>query len=155
MIRATAHVARQICHHMPSRIATSGLIAVLLVACLPTQPCACPPTTSVFLVFGRLLGSSGEAVAHGSLRAIAAATDDCVFEGAETLIVDPVRADDTGTFRSLLRSYTGDTRTRCIRLVAYRPPPDAGDSLVAPDLVVRFRIDRDPPDSLGLVLRFP
>jgi hypothetical protein len=140
---------------MRLRIATSGFIAALLVACLPTQPCACPPTTSLFLVFGSLLRGNEEAVAQGSLRAIAAPTDACVFEHAETLDVYPVRADDAGKFRSLLRSYYGDTRTRCLRLVAYRPPPAESDSVVAPDLLVRFRMDRHPPDSLGLVLRFP
>jgi hypothetical protein len=130
---------------MRLRIATSGLIAALLVACLPTQPCACPPTTSVFVVYGSLLRADGEPVAQGSLRAIAARTDACVFDQAEIIDVYPMRAD-AGKFRSLLRSYFGDTRTRCLRLVAYGPPPD---------LVVQFRRDREPPDSLGLVLRFP
>lgn len=140
---------------MRLRIATCSLIAALLVACLPTQPCACPPTTSIFVVYGSLLRAGGEPVAQGSLRAIAARTDACVFEQAEIIDVYPMRADDAGKFRSLLRSYFGDTRTRCLRLVAYGPPPDLTDSVVAPDLVVQFRRDREPPDSLGLVLRFP
>lgn len=140
---------------MRVRIATSGFIAALFVACLPTQPCACPPTTSLFVVYGSLLRANGEPVAQGSLRAVAAPSDACVFEHAETLDVYPIRADDAGKFRSLLRSLFGDTRTRCLRLVAYGPPPDLSDSVVAPDLLVRFRMDREPPDSLGVVLRFP
>jgi hypothetical protein len=125
----------------------------VLVACLPTQPCACPPSTSLFVVFGKVLRADGQAAPGARVFGTADVTDVCTPDDAEILDVTAWPSDQGGAFRTHFRSFSSP-RARCIRLVAYAGDPGVSDSVVLPELIVQFRIDRETPDSLGVVFRF-
>lgn len=130
------------------------LAAATLLACLPTQPCACPPASFLFLVYGRVLQASGDPAPLSVIAATATPDAACNWDAAEPVEVAPVRANQQGEVRSLIRSLSG-SGSRCLRLSAYAGTPGASDSTVLPDLIVHFRIDRETPDSLGVVFRLP
>lgn len=128
--------------------------AAILLACTPTEPCACPPSTSLLTVYGSIRRADLQPAAGALVSAFAWRDGQCAQGNAELVSLDPIRSDEAGAFRGLLRSITAPG-TRCLRLVAYASEPATSDSVVATDLIVQFRIDRERPDSLGVALRLP
>jgi len=47
------------------------LFTILSLACLPTEPCACPPVPHVVELYGIVTAASGEPVANASVSAYA------------------------------------------------------------------------------------
>jgi hypothetical protein len=139
-------------------VAISAGIALGL-ACTPTEPCACPPARSAFAVYGRVLRADGTPGAGGRLRFDASdwrRGADCDFAAfAETL--DPWPApvtDEAGDFR--VRVYSSaEPGIRCLRVTAFRGAPGATDSVRLIGLLVEFRNEKQPLDSLGLRLTLP
>jgi hypothetical protein len=134
------------------RLVTIG--TAILLACTPTEPCACPPSTSLFIVYGSIRRSDLQPAGGALVRAFAWRDGLCANGTASHLFNDPIRSDASGSFRALLSSLD-PPGTRCLRLVAYAGDPGASDSVVASDLIVQFRHDREHPDSVGVALRFP
>ena len=136
-------------------IITSVGVAAVLVSCLPTEPCACPPQRSAFVVFGLVQRADGSAVASARIRfsvPLPAGTTAC--EGASREELDPVVvAGSDGRFRAVVYSLAG-SGPRCLRAVAYEGPTEASDSAVIDGLIVQFR-QGDQPDSLGVQLTIP
>lgn len=128
--------------------------AAILLACTPTEPCACPPATSLFLIYGKVQQADALPAVGAQLRATAWGSSHCGDGEGPTLVsLDPIVTAASGSFRAQLRSVTGGG-LRCVRLVAYVGDPGTTDSVVAPDLFLLFRSDRETPDSLGIVMRF-
>ena len=135
------------------RVRIIALGVGVLLACTPTEPCACPPATSLFRVFGRGFTANGTPAPDATIAGYAADMD-CASPQWESLDAVPSGTAADGTFRSTLRSIGGPA-VRCLRLVAYAASPGSSDSTVTPNLIVSFRIDRQTPDSLGVELHLP
>jgi hypothetical protein len=136
-----------------------SLAVAVALACTPTAPCACPPARTAFLVYGSVVAADGTPAAGSQLRFDASdpySATECDFAGpVETL--DPFPApitDEAGSFRTQVRSALMP-RTRCLRVVAFRGAPGTTDSVRVSGLLVEFRSERDPLDSLGLRLTLP
>jgi hypothetical protein len=132
----------------------------LALACFPTEPCACPPGRSAFIVYGRVVRADGtpSAGAHlrfdaSDLRSEPAACDFATLP--EPLEVSPrTVTDEAGNFRAKVYSVFGPA-TRCLRVTAFRGTPDSTDSVAVSGLIVEFRSETQPLDSLGLRLTLP
>lgn len=136
------------------RFRSTVCAAAILLACTPTEPCACPPATSLFLIYGKVQQADAQPAVGAQLRATAWGSSQCGDgEGPALVSLDPLVTTASGSFRAQLRSVTGGG-LRCVRLVAYTGAAGTTDSVVAPDLFLLFRSDRERPDSLGIVLRF-
>lgn len=142
---------------VPERRVTRRLRAALLgaavfLACTPTAPCACPPATTTFVLFGNVVHADDQPAPRARLAAHAARDAGCSWATAEDELIMSNLADDAGAFRALLRSTFGPAR-RCVRIVAYAGEPGTSDSTVIDGLILSFKLDR--PDSLGVLLRLP
>lgn len=138
------------------RLALAPLgVATLLLSCLPTEPCACPPQRSSFVVFGVVRRADGAAVGSARIRFSVPLPGTTVCEsGASREELDPlVVAGSDGRFRSVLYSLAGAGQ-RCLRAVAYAGTPGASDSAVVDGLIVQFRHGAQL-DSLGVQLTIP
>src|SRR5688572_15496421 len=133
----------------------SALVTGLLLACLSTEPCACPPATSLFILFGQVVDTDGQAAARAPIAVKGSRSQQCSFDDGETMEDFPPTAGDDGKFRLQLRSYFGTTAVRCLRVTARRDTSALSDSAVIEGLVVRFRNDREMPESVGVLLRLP
>ena len=140
---------------MKNRYLTRGALGIaLLLSCTPTEPCACPPARTSFILYGEVRTADGVPAAGAALQYLLArpsgTTEDpgllCQFDAA---IGDAepagASADATGRFRTRVFSAFGPA-TRCLRVSAFGP---AGSAHVE-DLLVSFSLTR--PDSVGLVL---
>ena len=128
-----------------------------LIACFPSAPCACPPATSLFRVYGTVLLEAGSPAVNATVAATAPWNSDCSGTDREELqptMTKDSRTGPDGAFDVTFRSVSGLT-SRCLRLVAYAGAPGASDSVVVPDMVVQFRYDRLIPDSVAVELRLP
>ena len=130
--------------------------ATLLVACWPTEPCACPPDRSSTIVFGQVREASGDPAAERRV-AITAATPwqspACDFSNPEPLSFAPDLTDEAGRFRAAVYSPYGP-ESRCLRIAAYTGTPGASDSTIAL-LTVTFRRHDERSDSTGVILTLP
>jgi hypothetical protein len=141
------------------RLLISAGIALGLACGTPTMPCACPPSLSGFALYGRVLGADGTAAAGAQLRVDASGwrpRAECDFAA----FVEPLHywpppvADDAGNFR--VQVYSGaQPGIRCLRVTAFRGAPGATDSVRVSGLLVEFRHEKQPLDSLGLRLTLP
>jgi hypothetical protein len=129
---------------------------VLLVACIPTEPCACPPARTSLVIYGEVRAAGGNpvpsAVVHYVLAPPAIVTTTgsvCQFDATRG-DAEPaqVRADAAGRFRTLVYSVY-EPGTRCLRVTAHAPGAVA-DSASVSGLLVPFRVSR--PDSIGVVV---
>jgi hypothetical protein len=127
--------------------------ALTLLACNPVEPCACQPSTSMFLLYGTVVGSDELPVA-GALVAARVSRNASCGEVDVTLESESARTDQTGDFRSHLRSFFAPG-PRCLQVVAYRTQQGTSDSTVVLPFIVNFRMDREQPDSLGLIITLP
>lgn len=119
--------------------------AAALIACWPTEPCACPPALGFGTVYGRVTTAEG-APAAGALVHIYSSDLDCT--GGENRLVDlPVAtAGAEGRYRYPIRSTAPDesacvrvsviagtdtlaTGERSLRLVASYATPERPDSV--------------------------
>jgi hypothetical protein len=140
------------------RVLLRGVAGVaLLLACIPTEPCACVPAQGSLIVYGEVRAASGSAVASAVVRyvltplTIVTATGDvCPVDAPGGNVFAPQeRADAAGRFRMLVMSDPG---MLCLRVTAHAPGAVA-DSASVSGLLVHFRSSR--PDSVGVVVTLP
>jgi hypothetical protein len=131
-----------------------GIAAIAMLACFPTEPCACPPSTALFTRFGSVHDADGQPVAGASIVGTSWRGTACGTGPADLLVADPIRSNASGAFRGHLRSLF-EPGFRCLRLVAFVTEPGVSDSASIPDVTVYFRIDREPSDSLGVLVQLP
>lgn len=130
--------------------------AVVLLSCLPTEPCACPPARTWFLMYGEVVRADGSAVSDGRVRFSArdVSVSGTCDPAARDDYLDPPEVTVTGgRFRATLFSMAGPG-PRCVRVAAVAGDPASGDSAVVDGLIVQFRSD-ERLDSLGLRLMLP
>jgi len=132
-----------------------GFIVALLVACLPTEPCACPPLRTWFLLFGSVDRADGVPVPAARIRVSAPfdAGAACDAPGFREPLDPEVVAGADGQFRATVFSM-GSPGSRCIRVAAFAGPAGASDSAAVDGLIVQFHRG-EPPDSLGVRLTIP
>lgn len=134
------------------RLAFAGV----LLSCLPTEPCACPPARTWFLLYGEVAREDGSAVSAGRIRFSAKEVSDTgtCDPAARSDYLDPPEVSATGgRFRATLFSMAG-SGPRCVRVAAFAGPPGNSDSAVVDGLIVQFRGD-ERLDSLGIRLTIP
>jgi hypothetical protein len=131
---------------------TAGAV-VLLLACTPTEPCACPPARTSVILYGEVRTADGAAAAGAALEYVLALPAGGP-EGRDLCELDPAasdaeptgaRADVSGRFRTQIFSLFAPA-TRCLRVTASA----AIGSARVESLLVPFRLAQ--PDSVGLVL---
>ena len=93
---------------MKKRVFTRGAVGVaLLVACMPTEPCACPPARTSVILYGEVRTADGAPAAGATLQYVLArpasgsdAGDICAFDPVIN-DADPAgaSADAVGRFR--------------------------------------------------------
>ena len=139
---------------MKRRVLTHAALGVaLLLACTPTEPCACPPARTSVVLYGDVRTADGAPAAGAALQYVLARPNGgsnagglCVFDPARNDADPPgASADADGRFRTQLFSVFGPG-TRCLRVTA----STAAGSAHVEGVVVPFRQTR--PDSIGLVL---
>ena len=137
---------------MTAKALSRGAVCVaLLLACTPTEPCACTsPRTSVIL-YGEVRTAQGAPAAGAALQYVLSIRR---FDGADLCEFDPARndaeptgaiADVVGRFRTQIMSDFSPA-IRCLQVTA----SSAAGSARLDGLLVAFRPTR--PDSVGLVL---
>ena len=140
------------------RILVRGAAAVaVLLACTPTEPCACPPARTSLVVYGEVRTAVGNPAASAVVRfllapptvGVPAMGSSCAFDPA-TNVADPaqVRTDAAGRFRSTVYSIYGPA-TRCLRVTA-SADGSGPESASVDGLLVSFQHPR--PDSVGVVV---
>ncbi len=139
------------------RIPTRAAACVaLLLACTPTEPCACPPARTSLLVYGEVRTAAGDPASSALVRYLLAppagppsAANPCAFDASEN-DANPteIRTDAAGRFRSQVYSIRGPA-TRCLRVTAHAAGTGDGSATVDA-LLVPFRLAR--PDSVGIVM---
>ena len=133
---------------------TRAVVAVaVLLACAPTEPCACPPARTSIIVYGEVRMADGSPATDAMMQYVLALPPGgpngqgiCELDPAEN-DAEPSTAlvDGTGRFRTQVFSYFAPA-TRCLRVTASAA---AGVATVE-GMLVPFRVTR--PDSVGLVL---
>lgn len=122
--------------------------ALALVACLPTEPCACSPApTAGLLLYGtvemvRLPGTSYNLIVRG--------TDDesCPDAGARRSGADTTPLGIDGRYRLQLASYIKRAGPRCLQPLLFRRSSSGTDSVVFASFTAAFRSTGEPTDSL-------
>ena len=142
------------------RVLMRGVAGVaLLLACIPTEPCACTPARASLVVYGEVRSASGNPVASAVVRYVLAPPTNVTATGSACQFdasgggAEPAQgvADVAGRFRTLVYSDYAPG-TRCLRVTAHAPGA-AADSASVSGLLVPFRLSR--PDSIGVVVTLP
>ena len=138
---------------MTRKILTRGAVGVAVVlACTPTEPCACPPARTSVILYGEVRTADGLPAAGAALQYVLSVPAPAA--GGKLCEVDPTRndaeptaasADAAGRFRTQIFSGFGPA-TRCVHVTASA----AAGSARVEGILVAFRQTR--PDSVGLVL---
>ena len=129
----------------------AGATAALLIACFPTEPCACTPPLYALVVRGSVQ-RAGAPVPNAIVQAEAFSSMSCsstrlVLEGASHV----TRANASGDYLLFLGTRLSPA-DRCLRLVVRPTSLGAADSLVVAGLVGRFQA---PADTLTLSFAIP
>ena len=132
------------------RLATAT--AALLIACFPTEPCACTPTLSALLVRGSV-AKQGVPVANAIVQAEAFTSASCestrlVLVGAEHV----ARTGADGEYALWLATPLSPSM-RCLRFIVRPTSLGGADSLVISGVQGAFRA-RDP-ETLRLNFSIP
>ena len=133
----------------------STAAVALLLSCLPTDPCACPPATTRALVYGWVRTSAGNPSPSASVRLDVSPDTGCAVLRAPLAFAEATGVTGSvGTFR--LQAISGDRpRHHCVQVTAFRGQPGMSDSARVGGLIVYFRAEQERPDSLGVVLTLP
>ncbi len=146
-----------------SRLDSGRTIAVRLAAivilpfagsCLPTEACACPPGSSVHVVYGTVSTAAAAPAAGAMLRFTATPYESCAEDPVALAPGTVTSTNSAGAFRVVLRSLFSPG-TRCVRITAFASATAGSDSVALPPMLLNFVSDRQTPDSLGLVLTLP
>lgn len=128
------------------------LSLIALLACLPTEPCACPPALGLGTVFGQVTDETGAPVADIPIE-VTAYRDACGALENPLIDVEARRTDDAGRYRYELRTIV-PSQQGCIRVAALSAERD---TLASADAELRFVSSHggDRPDSVQVDLRVP
>lgn len=130
----------------------------LILACTPTEPCACPPARTSLIVYGLVRTATGAPAAGAMIRytlapppAPALGRGQCAFDATfGDADPDHAIADADGRFRSVVYSGFGPA-IRCLRVIAFASGGGADpDSARVEGVLVPFEYPE--PDSVGLLL---
>lgn len=137
--------------HPPPKTLITSFAALLIASSCPTSDCACPPARSAARLFGRVVANN-QGVAGATVRFFSSIDSSC----ATTIPLDPnqVVTDSSGHFSVTVLSGSG-AAVQCVHITAIRYSAQPVDSVVAPPLLVTFRLEGPLTDSTGVVLQFP
>ena len=137
--------------NLPPKILITGFAALLMASSCPTSDCACPPARSAARLFGRVVANS-QRVDSATVRFSTSFDASCT----STIPLDPnqVVTDSIGRFAVTVLSASG-AKVQCVHVTAIRYLAQPVDSVVAPPLLVTFRLEGALTDSTGVVLQFP
>lgn len=138
------------------RFAVQVAAAVLALVACTTEPCACPPARTGFIVYGQVRTVFGATVSHATVQFLLApptnqpTAQPCLIDPA-TSDADPSgdHTDAAGQFHTFIYSLYAPA-TRCLRVIVLAPSSAGGtDTARVEDLLVPFRFSQT--DSIGLV----
>jgi hypothetical protein len=132
-----------------------GLLTLLALACLPTEPCACTPVIPIeSILSGTVTNASGQPVAGAEIRAYVQGL--CPVTSTGLWPDNLVRSSDQSGRFSVPGYQRPPADSFCLRVVARRPAP-ASDSAVVERMVsvapgalgrpAEFRVDLVLPES--------
>lgn len=131
------------------RFVVSAGVAVLFQACLPTEPCACPPALTHAVVFGSVRTDAGNPAAGAEIQATVYSSV-CGRGYSETgAFANRVRADSVGSYELRFYSVSGP-RAACVRVIA-RSSSTPRDS-TSVDAAILMRSERDQPERVRVDL---
>lgn len=133
---------------IPRTLRWASGTAALLIACFPTEPCACLPPLATLIVRGSV-ASDGAPVANAIVQAEGFITSSCassrpVFVGDEHV----ARTNASGNY-ALRLAASISTAPRCLRIVLRPTSLAAADSMVVAGMRGTFKTD-GLPDTLTL-----
>lgn len=133
------------------RFLIHSMLVVGGLSCAITDPCACPPGVSSFVLYGET-PAAGEAGARSTLVVRENYSSGCSDPPSPSLLVtEPVAIAADGSYRALLISAHAPG-PRCLRAAFYEGAPGVSDSLVTTTAAVTFAAGAGPKDSLRLDL---
>ncbi len=139
---SSSSVRRVLVH---AALVTGGL------SCAITDPCACPPAVTSFLLYGET-PAAGQPGARSTAVVRENYSAGCADPASPSLIVsDPVSIAADGSYRAVLLSAHAPG-PRCLRVAFYAGAPGLSDSLVVTTAAVSFTLGAAPTDSLRLDL---
>lgn len=133
------------------RILIHAALVVGGLSCAITEPCACTPGLTTFLLYGDT-PAAGDPGARSTVVVRENASAGCSDPAAPSLIITgptPIAAD--GSYRALLQS-AGSPGPRCLRVLFYEGAPAVSDSVVITTAPVTFSAGSGPKDSLRVDL---
>lgn len=138
---------------VPKTLRLASALAALLIACFPTEPCACAAPLSTLIVRGDVVRGSepvGDAIvqAEGFLTA-SCASSRIVLTGTE----HATRTDASGRYTLRLATSLSPA-SRCLRLIVRPTSLGGSDSVVVAGVRGAFVAQR-PPDTLTLNFAIP
>ncbi len=133
--------------------ATVSLTIALILACSPTELCACPPALGIGTVFGTVTDAEGAAAPS---LAIHVRVYQVACEAMEIAVIDAPRVvtDATGRYRYALRTIV-PADDACVRVAAVSAGDDTLASATARMRLVSSYGTRERPDSVRVDLRVP
>jgi len=146
---------------MSPALIRAAVVALLVLACTPTEPCACTPARTSLIVYGQVRTATGQPAPGVLLRYLlsppastSSGADACAVDSSITdADPDRDRTDAAGRFRTVIYSIFGPA-TRCLRVIAFaNESTTSSDSTRGDGLLVPFRYPQ--PDSIGVVLTLP
>ena len=137
--------------NLPPKTLITGFAALLIASSCPTSDCACPPARSAARLFGRVVANN-HGVAGATVRFSTSLDASCTT--AIPLDPNQVVTDSIGRFSVTVLSGSG-AAVQCVHVTAIRYSAQPVDSVVAPPLLVTFRLEGPLTDSTGVVLQFP
>jgi hypothetical protein len=127
--------------------------AALLIACFPTEPCACTPPLSTLVVRGSVL-KHGAAVSDAIVQVEAYSSTSCASTRLVLVGEDHVARTAANGDYTLWLATPLTPATRCLRLVVRPTSLGGADSLVVAGVQGTFRTHA-APDTLRLNFAIP
>lgn len=135
------------------RVVLSLGAPAVMYACLPTEPCACPPARTHAALFGTVSSGAGVPLQHARVQAVVY-REECGRDHPEIdPDANPVLTNSAGDYELRFQSLHGP-RTACVRVTAHRTTPALSDSVFVDTLLV-LQNERTQPERIRVNLLFP
>jgi hypothetical protein len=125
-----------------TRALSTGLLALLLVTCTPTEPCACPPKITLAVIYGAVTRAAGGPVA-GATVVVEVYAGRCGARGLRRTSIGPggTQTDAQGRYGVQVMSDLGDPQPACATAEATTATQRVLGAPTPVDLRIRFPLD--------------
>ena len=123
---------------VPRTLRLASGTAALLIACFPTEPCACPPALSALIVRGSVV-KNGAPLSDAIVQAEGFLTSSCASTRLVFVEDDHITRTNAGGNYTLRLFTSISPATRCIRFVVRPTSLTGADSVVISGVQGTFR----------------